>query len=195
MTAFTLASGSKIRATLLQNAGLAFSIKPAQVDEDAIKDDCLLRGLNPKAIALKLSEAKALDISRSTSGLVIGADSVLEFEKELISKQSSLTDARAQLARFSGKSHYLHSAVTITEGQTVIFSHCASAELWVRRLNDTDLDTYIERSGETILSSVGAYQLESLGITLFDKIDGDYFTILGLPLLPLLAQLRKLGAG
>ena len=187
-----LASGSKIRATLLANAGLSFDIIPAHIDEEAIKDEYLARAHSPKSVALKLAQEKAIHISLRHDGLVIGADSVVEIERDLISKSDTFDQAKALLKRFSGQTHYLHSAVALAQGGQVIWSHAGTAELSVRRLNDAFVDDYLKSAGEEVLKSVGCYQLEGLGLQLFDDIRGDYFTILGLPMLPLLNQLRHL---
>jgi septum formation protein len=187
-----LASGSAIRAQLLRGAGLTFDVQTSKVDEDVIKDEALANGVSPKAVALKLAQAKALDVSRLRSGLVIGADSVVQLEGELISKSPNMQAAAAQLRSFSGRIHHLHSAVAIASGTEVLWSTVQTAQLSVRRLSDDFIADYLTRAGEGILSSVGGYQLEGLGIQIFDQVEGDYFTILGLPLVPLLQQLRYL---
>jgi septum formation protein len=187
-----LASGSAIRAQLLREAGLTFDVQTSKVDEDIIKDEALANGVSPKAIALKLAQAKALDVSRLRSGIVIGADSIVQLEGELISKSPNLEAAAAQMRAFSGRIHHLHSAVAVASGTEILWSTVQTAQLSVRRLSDAFIADYIKRAGEAILSSVGGYQLEGLGIQIFDQIEGDYFTILGLPLLPLLQQLRHL---
>jgi septum formation protein len=193
MTAsLTLASGSAIRAQLLTQAGLSFDIKPADVDEDAIKDEALSNGVSPKAVALKLAQAKAVEVSKQRPGVIIGADSVVELERELISKSKDMAAAAVQMRAFSGRIHHLHSAVAIAENGEVVWSTVETAQLSVRRLSEAFITDYLARAGEGILSSVGGYQLESLGIQIFDRIEGDYFTILGLPLVPLLQQLRHL---
>lgn len=193
MTPFILASGSAIRAQLLRQAGVGFERIPADIDEDAIKDEALLRGLSQKAVALRLAEAKAVHISRLHRGIVLGADQVLQLEKDLISKSATLDEARDLLRRMSGKSHYLHAGSALAENGRVLWSDVQSAELVVRRLSDSFIDAYLAKEGEKLLSSVGCYQLEGAGVHLFEAIRGDYFTVLGLPMLPLLAQLRHMG--
>ncbi len=187
-----LASASASRSALLTGAGLVHEKIPAHLDEDAIKDECLLRGHSPKSVAIRLAEAKALHIAKNHSGLVLGGDQVLQLEKDLISKSANMEEARALLKRMSGQTHYLHSGMALAENGHLIWSHVETAEMTVRALSDGFIDTYLAESGEKILSSVGCYQLENTGIHLFEAIRGDYFTILGLPLLPLLAQLRNL---
>ncbi|ESQ90544.1 septum formation protein Maf [Asticcacaulis sp. AC460] len=187
-----LASGSASRAALLTGAGISFTKIPADLDEDAIKDDGLARGMSPKAIALKLAEAKALHVSARNPGLVLGGDQVLQLEKDLISKSHTMDDARDLLKRMSGKTHYLHGGLALAEGGHIVWSTVESAEMHVRRLSDDYIDGYLERAGDKILSSVGCYQLEGEGVHLFEAIRGDYFTVLGLSLFPLLAQLRHM---
>lgn len=187
-----LASGSASRATLLTNAGIAFTKIPADLDEDAIKDDCLARGFTPKAISLRLAEAKAQHVASANSGLVLGADQVLQLGNDVISKSLSMDAARDLLKRMSGQTHYLHSGMALCENGQLIWSQVETAEMSVRHLTDTFIDRYLDETGERILSTVGNYMLEGAGIHLFDAIRGDYFTVLGLPLLPLLAKLRQL---
>jgi len=194
-TSLILASGSKIRAEILRNAGLVFKTIPADVDEDGLKDYALSRGNNPKSVALMLAREKARHVAMKNPGIVIGADQVLQLGKDLISKSSSMDEARAFLKRLSDKTHYLHAGIALYEGSNELWSQVYSAELTVRRLSEIEIDAYLEKAGETILSSVGCYQLESVGVQLFSEIKGDYFTILGLPLFPLLTQLRPIFGG
>ncbi|MBW8880943.1 MAG: Maf family protein [Asticcacaulis sp.] len=193
MTKLILASGSQSRAALLTGAGIDFDKIPADLDEDAIKDDCLGRGMSPKAVALKLAEAKAAHVAASnTDRLVLGGDQVLQLDDDLISKSRDLDEARALLRRMSGKTHYLHGGLALVENGHIVWSHVETAEMHVRKLSDAFIDGYLAQAGEKILSSVGCYQLESEGVHLFEAIRGDYFTVLGLSLLPLLAQLRQM---
>ncbi|MEH0070813.1 Maf family protein [Pannonibacter sp. Pt2-lr] len=189
-----LASGSSIRATLLRNAGLDFAVDPAGVDEREIERPLLEAGAGPQEIAHVLGKAKALDVAlRRPGDLVIGADQVLGLGSTRFTKPADLAAARAQLALLAGKAHDLHSSVVVAQGGQVLWSHVSTARLHMRALSDAELDAYLAAAGAAALSSVGCYQLEGLGIRLFERIEGDYFTILGLPLLPLLGFLREKG--
>ncbi|WP_420412819.1 Maf-like protein [Roseibium sp.] len=192
--ALVLASGSKIRAELMKNAGLAIDVDPADVDERAVEEPLLQAGFPPEDLASVLAEAKANDVSARRPGdLVIGADQILAFEGERRTKPDDMEAARRQLLAFSGKTHELLSAVVISKDGEAIWRHVSTARLTMRTLTPQFVGHYLAAAGDVVLSSVGAYQLESLGLQLFEKIDGDYFTILGLPMLPLLGQLRELG--
>ncbi|MEP2703608.1 MAG: Maf-like protein [Roseibium sp.] len=189
-----LASGSRIRAELLKNAGLEIDVDPASVDERAVEEPLLEAGFSPEDIASVLAEAKANDVSeRRPDDLVIGADQILAFEGERRTKPDDMEAARRQLLQFSGKTHELLSAVVISRNGEAIWRHVSTARLTMRDLSPEYVGHYLAAAGEDVLSSVGAYQLENIGIQLFEKIEGDYFTILGLPMLPLLGQLRALG--
>jgi septum formation protein len=192
--ALVLASGSKIRAELMRNAGLTIDVDPANVDERAVEAPLLEAGFPPEDLASVLAEAKANDVSARRPGeLVIGADQILAFEGERRTKPDDMEAARRQLLAFSGKTHELLSAVVISKDGEAIWRHVSTARLTMRTLSPAFVGHYLAEAGDDVLSSVGAYQLEGLGLQLFEKIDGDYFTILGLPMLPLLAQLRELG--
>ncbi|MEP3045305.1 MAG: Maf-like protein [Roseibium sp.] len=189
-----LASGSKIRAELLKNAGLEIQVDPANVDERAVEEPLLEANFSPEDIASVLAEAKANDVSERRPGdLVIGADQILAFEGQRRTKPDDMEAARRQLLQFSGKTHELLSAVVISRNSEAIWRHVSTARLTMRELSPEFVGQYLAAAGEDVLSSVGAYQLENIGVQLFDKIEGDYFTILGLPMLPLLGQLRELG--
>ncbi|WP_029060693.1 Maf-like protein [Labrenzia sp. DG1229] len=191
--ALVLASGSKIRAELMENAGLVIEIDPADVDERAVEAPLLEAGFPPEDLASVLAEAKANDVSgRRQADLVVGADQILAFEGERRTKPDDMEAARRQLLAFSGKTHELHSAVVISQNGEAIWRQVSTARLTMRDLTPEFIGHYLAAAGDRVLSSVGAYQLEGLGVQLFEKIEGDYFTILGLPMLPLLAELRTL---
>ena len=190
-----LASGSATRATLLKNAGVTFATEPSRVDERALEAPLVANGRSPGEIAVALAEAKAIDVSRRQSGtLVIGADQTLDLVGERFTKPANNAEAREQLSRLSAKTHQLHSAVAIAEDGTVLWRHLDSASLTMRALAPAEIDAYLAAAGEHVTASVGGYQVEGLGIRLFEKIEGDHFTILGLPLIPLLDYLRTRGA-
>lgn len=192
--ALVLASGSKIRAELLKNAGLTIDIDPADVDERAVEEPLLKAGFPPEDLASVLAEAKANEVSaRRPNDLVIGADQILAFEGERRTKPEDMEAARRQLLAFSGKTHELLSAVVVSKNGEAVWRHVSTARLTMRNLSPAFVGHYLAEAGDVVLSSVGAYQLESIGLQLFEKIEGDYFTILGLPMLPLLGQLRELG--
>ncbi|NLH79724.1 MAG: septum formation protein Maf [Phyllobacteriaceae bacterium] len=189
-----LASRSASRITLLGEAGLAFAAEASGVDERAVEAPLLAAGADPGAIALRLACAKALDVaSRRPDALVLGCDQTLGLDGERFVKPADRTAARAQLSRLRGRTHELHSAMALAEGDRIVWHDVAVARMTMRPFSDAFLDDYCDRAGDAVLSSVGCYQLEGLGVTLFEAIEGDYFTILGLPLLPLLAELRRIG--
>ena len=193
MAQITLASGSRIRAELLRNAGIDFQVVKSGVDEDALKDAMRADGLSPKDQAEALAEMKSTKVSLTTPGLVIGADQMLSLDGEGFDKPQSKPEAKARLKQFSGQTHILESAVVISQGGSPIWRYIARPALTMRVLSDAFIDTYLDEIGDAAFESVGAYQLESLGVQLFNAIDGDYFSILGLPLLPILRFLRDRG--
>jgi septum formation protein len=194
MGRIVLASGSPTRVRLLENAGLRFTATAAPVDERAVEKPLRDRGATSVEVAATLAAAKALAVSKSEKdALVIGADQVLDLDGRQWSKAASRDDAAAQLRALSGKTHSLVSAVAAARGGEVVWRHMAEARLTMRSLTDADIAAHLARVGDAALKSVGTYQIEGAGIRLFERIDGDYFTILGLPLLPLLAFLRQLG--
>ncbi len=194
MTPLTLASKSAARAAILTGAGVVFDTVDAGADEAAAKRTLLEHDATPDTVAMALAQLKAVPLSRRLPGLVIGADQTLNFDGELVDKAESLEEARARLRMLRGKTHRLHSAVTLAENGQVVWQEIPTATLTMRAVSDAFIDAYLERHGEGILASVGCYRLEDDGVQLFDRIEGDYFTILGLPLLGLLRELRNRGA-
>ena len=188
-----LASGSASRRSLLANAGVeATGIKP-NVDEDAAKAAFRAEGMRVADQAMRLAELKAIKVSRNHSGLVIGGDQMLNLDGEPLDKPADMAEAASHLRRFSGKVHRLETAIVIAENGEPVWRHLTSPKLTVRPLDDTFIDHYLKAAGPDILNTVGAYQLEGVGAQLFSRIEGDYFSILGLPLLPLLDYLRVRG--
>ena len=187
-----LASQSRARQMLLGNAGLAFQALPADIDERAIQQKSGL--LKPGEIAALLAQEKALFISAKLPGrYVIGADQTLALGSRLFSKPAARAEAAEQLRTLAGNTHELHSAVAVARDGEVLFSDVEVARMTMRGLSEQDISLYLDAAGEAVTASVGAYQLEGLGVHLFERIEGDHFTILGLPLLPLLAFLRGQG--
>lgn len=187
-----LASKSAIRLTLLTNAGVPVHVRPADIDERGI--ETLSSSQTADAVAALLAREKALAVAQSMPGrLVLGADQVLGFEGKRFSKPADRAVARVQLRALSGRRHALYSAIAFAQDGTVLFEHLGVAWLTMRTLSDRFLDDYLEAAGDAAMASVGAYQLEGPGIQLFDSVEGDYFTVLGLPLLPALDFLRRHG--
>ncbi|WP_309605351.1 nucleoside triphosphate pyrophosphatase [Phenylobacterium sp.] len=188
-----LASRSVARRAVLQGAGVTFETAGSGVDEDAAKAALLAGGADPRGVAEALAELKALAVSRGRSDLVIGADQTLEFEGRLYDKAETLAEARARLKILRGKPHRLHSAVAVARDGAVIWRETVSATLTMRAFSDAFLEAYLAAEGGAALGSVGCYRLEAQGAQLFASIEGDYFTILGLPLMGLLDLLRRRG--
>jgi septum formation protein len=189
-----LASGSRSRRTLLENAGLVFEAVSPGVDERAAERPLLDAGAPSDDIAAALAMAKATTVSeRRPADLVIGADQVLALGEERFVKPGDMEAARRQLLRLSGRTHALHSALAAARAGEIVWQHVETAHLTMRTLTPEFIGRYLAAVGAPALESVGAYQLEGRGIQLFEKVDGDYFAILGLPLLPLLKFLRTEG--
>ncbi len=192
MPELILASGSETRMKMLLGAGVAFkSIKPA-VDEDAIKQALLAEGAKPRDIADALADMKARSVSYMHPGaLVLGSDQVISKDGVLFSKARSRMEAKETLLALSGGTHELVSAAVIYEGGEAIWRALDSVKLTMRALSDEFIESYLDTIGDAALWSAGAYQLEGLGAQLFTRVDGDFFTVLGLPLLPVLDYLRR----
>jgi septum formation protein len=184
-----LASQSRARQALLANAGLAFEAIPAEIDEREIQRASGLSA--PGDIASLLARQKAIWVSsRQADKIVVGADQTLALGKQLFSKPAGRAQAADQLRTLSGTSHELHSAVAVARDGKIMFETVAIARMTMRPLGDAEIEAYLNEAGDAVTTSVGAYQLEGLGIHLFERIEGNHFTILGLPMLPMLAFLR-----
>jgi septum formation protein len=193
MTDFILASQSPFRAQILKQAGLQFSQENADIDERAIEASIGNEPLPPDDLAILLAEVKAQDVSlRNSSALTLGCDQTLSLGDELFHKAKDMEEARRRLLTFSGKTHQLNSALVLVKNGETIWRHVSIAHLTMRELSPQFIGQYLANVGEKVLSSVGVYQIEGEGVQLFDKIEGDYFTIIGLPILPLLEKLREM---
>jgi len=185
-----LASKSAARRAMLSDAGVPFVVQVADVDEDALKTP----GVDPVELAVELARAKALAVSRhDVDAWVLGADQTLAFDGGLVSKAATLAAARERLSAMRGRTHQLHSGAALARNGQVVWSGVDTVEMKMRDFSDAFLDAYLAAEGEALLSCVGSYRLEGLGAQLFEAVEGDYFTVLGLPLWPVLAELRRAG--
>ena len=190
-----LASGSPFRKAMLVNAGIDVEAVPAEVDERALEAPLQGSGASPEDVALVLAEAKATEVSERRRGaLVLGCDQTLSLGDDVFHKPADMEGARRHLLALSGKTHQLNSAAVLVRDGQVLWRYVGIASMTMRKLDPGFIGRHLARVGDKALASVGAYQIEGEGIQLFDKIEGDHFTIVGLPLLPLLAELRTLGA-
>jgi septum formation protein len=185
-----LASQSRARQALLANAGIEFEAVAAEIDERAVQQDSSLSG--PGDIAARLARKKTLSVSmRRPGNFVVGADQTLALGTQLFTKPDGRAQAAQQLRTLAGHSHQLHSAVAVARDGKILFESADIARMTMRQLGEAEIEAYLNEAGAAVTTSVGAYQLEGLGVHLFERIEGDHFTILGLPLLPLLAFLRS----
>ena len=189
-----LASASASRARILRGAAVPFTAVPADLDEDALKSELLAQKKTPAAVAAALAQAKAIHVSKAhPHALVLGADQVPEFGDELVSKCTNIAAARLLLLRLRGKPHHLISALALAQDGMLAWTHVETATLRMREFSETFLDAYLSTEGDGLLAGVGCYRLEGMGAQLFESVEGEYFSILGLPLQPLLAELRHRG--
>lgn len=187
-----LASQSSTRKALLTGAGLRFEMCPAEIDEREVEAATLGKTGSASEVARRLAEAKAAAVALSRPGaVVVGADQVLEFEGELLHKPQDLHGARQQLDRLRGGTHALHAGVAIAVGTDLLWSTVDTARLTMRAFSDAERDAILAMEGDAVLGTVGSYRLEGPSVQLFERLEGDYFSILGLPLLPLLVALRQ----
>ncbi len=194
MANLILASKSQFRATLLANAGVSFVTESVRIDERAVEAPLQARGATPSEVALELAKAKAIEVSsRNISALVLGADQTLSLNGTVFHKPDGIDRAKRHLQALSGQTHQLNSGVALAVDGKIVWHHLSIARLTMRTLSDEFIDRHLQRVGDLVLSSVGAYQYEAEGVQLFEAIEGDYFTIVGLPLLPVLKELRERG--
>ena len=191
---FILASKSGIRSQLLRNAGIKFSAESARIDEEAIKLSMIHENAHPRDVADALAETKARKLAaRNPDALVLGCDQVLSAQGRLFSKPANQQDAVSQLKKLRGSTHHLYSAAVLYEEAKPVWRHIGQVRLTMRNASDDYIEDYVHRNWESIRHSVGAYKLEEEGVRFFSRIDGDYFTVLGMPLLELLSHLTLRG--
>ena len=189
---FVLASNSSSRKTLLKNAGLSFFIEKPLCDEDYIKSKLLKKNINKKKLPKLLAKAKALSISKkNTKHLVVGSDTIILFNNKIINKARTIEEAKKKLQKLSGKKHQIISGVSVCLNNKQIWSYQQTSTIQMNTLNQTQINTYLKKTGKNILSSVGCYQVEKLGPQIIKSINGDFFNVLGFPLFPFLTFLSK----
>ncbi|PZO78639.1 MAG: Maf-like protein [Mesorhizobium amorphae] len=194
MTALVLASGSRFRRKMLEDAGLAIETVPPELDERAVEAPLAGTGATPADVAAVLAEAKAQEVSGRMPGrLVLGCDQTLSLGERIFHKPIDMDAAARHLLALGGNTHQLNTAVALVQDGETVWRHTAIADLTMRALSPAEIGRYLSRAGEGVLSSVGAYQIEGPGIGLFERVDGDFWTIVGLPLLPVLGELRQRG--
>jgi len=189
---FVLASNSSSRKTLLKNAGLSFFIEKPLCDEDYIKSKLLKKNINKKKLPKLLAKAKALSISKkNTKHLVVGSDTIILFNNKIINKARTIEEAKKKLQKLSGKKHQIISGASVCLNNKQIWSYHQTSTIQMNTLNQTQINTYLKKTGKNILSSVGCYQVEKLGPQIIKSINGDFFNVLGFPLFPFLTFLSK----
>ncbi len=186
-----LASNSQARKSLLLNADISFKAIPANIDEDIIKQKNIKLNISPEQTAQDLADAKALFVSKANQlGLILGSDQICHIDNQILNKPKTTQKLFERIKKLNGKTHTLTSAFTIVKNNKVIYQYKDDAHLTLYNMSDADINDYINRASDAVLNSAGGYHLEAVGIQLFKKIEGSYFTILGLPLLPLIEFLK-----
>lgn len=186
-----LASNSAARKKMLQNCGIDFAAIPADIDEQALMQTMISQGRDVQYITRQLGVAKAKDVcAQNPAAIVIGSDQTLEFEGKILSKSSTKEEAVEKLHKLAGKTHRLYSSVCVVQNNNLLFTHTDFADLCMHEFDDNFISAYVEKEADALINCVGGYKIEAAGAWLFSGIKGDFFTIMGMPLLPLLAFLR-----